>query len=62
MKNRSHRHGKNRHRHGRKYTKYKMCLIVMMVIGIKHHLSHIWSPVHEKVRQHWGWVEKKRCL
>ena len=30
----------------------------MMVICIKQGLSHIWSSIHEKVRQHWGWVEK----
>ena len=26
------------------------------------HLSNIWSSIHEEVKQHWGWVEKKRCL
>ena len=25
-------------------------------------LSNIGSSIHEKVKQHWGWVEKKRCL
>ena len=30
----------------------------MMVICIKQHLSNIWSSIHEKVKQHWGWVEK----
>ena len=29
-----------------------------MVIHIKQHLSVIWSSIHEKVKQHWGWVEK----
>ena len=40
MKNRSSRYGINRprHRHGLKYTKSKMCL---MVICIKQHLSKI---------------------
>ena len=33
---------------------------MMMVIGIKQHLSNIWRSAHEKVKQHWGWVEKKR--
>ena len=33
---------------------------IMMVIGIKQHLSNIWSSAHEKVKQHWGWAEKKR--
>ena len=31
---------------------------MMMVICIKQHLSNIWSSIHEKVKQHWGWVEK----
>ena len=26
------------------------------------HLSNIRSATHENVKQHWGWVEKKRCL
>ena len=34
----------------------------MVVICIKQHLSNIWSSIHEKVRQHCGWVEKKRSL
>ena len=45
-----------RPRHGQKYTKYKM------VICIKQHLSNNWSSIHEKIKQHWGWVEKNRCL
>ena len=31
------------------------------MIGIectKEHLSNIWSLINEKVKQHWGWVEK----
>ena len=32
---------------------------MMVVICTKQHLSNIWSSVHEKVKQHWGWVEKK---
>ena len=51
-----------RPRHGHKYTKYKMCLNIMMVICIKQHLCNIWDSIHEKVKQHWGWVEKKCCL
>ena len=34
----------------------------MMVTYIKQHLSNIWSSFHEKVKQHWRWVEKKRYL
>ena len=43
---------------GHKYAKYTMCL-KMMIICIKQELSNIWSPIHEKVKQHWDWVEKK---
>ena len=45
-----------------KYTKYKMCLSVMMIICIKQHLSNNWSSIHEYFKQHWSWVEQKRCL
>ena len=44
--------------HGPKYTKYKMCLSIMMVICIKQHLRNIWSSVHEKIKKYWGWVER----
>ena len=47
-----------RPRHGHKYTKYKMCLRIMMVICIKEHLSNNWSSIHGQIKQHWGWVEK----
>ena len=30
-----------RPRHGHKYTKYKICLSIMMGVCIKHHLSNI---------------------
>ena len=55
LRNRSHRYDINRprSRHGPRYSKYKKCL---------QHLSNIWSSIHEKVKQHWGLVEKKRCL
>ena len=64
MKNRSHRYDMNRPRprHGHTCTKYEMCLSILMVICIKQHLSNIWSSIHEKVKQHWGWVEKKACI
>ena len=60
MKNRSNGYDitRPRPRHGHKYTIYKMCLSLMMAICIKQH----WSSNYEKVKQHWGWVEKKRCL
>ena len=43
MKNRSHRYDINRPRprYGHKYTKCKMCLIIMMVICIKGTLMQI---------------------
>ena len=64
MKNRSKRYDINRPRprHGPEFTIYKMYLSIMMLICIKQHLSNIWSSVYEKVKQYWGWVQKKRCL
>ena len=58
MKKRSHKCDINRprSRHRHKYSKYKKCLIMIMLTCI--HLSNIWSSIHEKVKQHWGWVEK----
>ena len=35
-----------------------MCLTMMMLTCNKQHLSNIWGSIHEKVNQHWGWVEK----
>ena len=31
-----------------------------ILIRFKQHLSNIWSPIHEKNKQHWDWVEKKK--
>ena len=64
MKNRLHRYDINRprSRHGHKYSKYKKCLSMAIRICIKQHLSNTWSSIHEKVKQHWGWVEKKHRL
>ena len=64
MKKISHRYDINRSRprYEHKYTKYKIYLIIMMVMCIKQHLSNIGSSIHKKVKQRWGWVEKKRCL
>ena len=64
LKNRSHRYDINSHRsrHGQEYSKYKKCLTMVMLVCIKQHLSNIWSSIHGKVKQHQGWVEKKRCL
>ena len=45
-----------------KYSKYKKCLSMMMFTCIDQHLSNIWSWIHEKVKQHWNWAEKKCCL
>ena len=28
----------------------------------KQHLGNIWGSIYQKVKQHWGWVEKKRGL
>ena len=48
-------------RYGHKYSKYKICLSLIFIC-IKQHISNMWSSVHEKIKQQWGWVEKKRCL
>ena len=48
-----------RHRH--KYTKYKMCFSIMMVMCIKQHLTSIWSSIHKKVKQRGDWVEKRKA-
>ena len=63
MKNKSYGYNINMHRscHEHKYCKYKKCLSIMMLTCTKQHLSNIWSSIHEKVKQPWGWVEKKRC-
>ena len=59
MKKRSHRYDINRPRprHGHKYKMYE---VPQNDDGsmIKQHLSNIWSSIHVKVKQHWGWVEK----
>ena len=34
----------------------------VMSINNKQHLSNIWGSIHEKVKQHLSWIEKKRCL
>ena len=43
MKNRSQRYNINkpRSRHGHRYSKYKKCLRMMMLLCIKQHLSNI---------------------
>ena len=53
MKTRSYRYIVNRLRrtHGHKYTKYKRCLSIMMVICIKQHLSNILSSIYQKLKQ-----------
>ena len=47
-----------RSRNGYEYATYKMCLSMIIVMWNKQHLSNIWSWIHEKVKQHWDWVEK----
>ena len=33
-----------------------------LICSANQHLSNIWSSIQEKVKQHWGWVEKNRVL
>ena len=51
-----------RSRHGHKYSEYKKCLNMAMLMCVKQHRINTWPSIHKKVKQHWGWVEKKRCL
>ena len=74
MKNRSHRYGINRprSRHGHVFrhsyvVNIKNCLSMMMLTYINQHQSNIWSSIHEKVQQYWGWIgkslaDKKACI
>ena len=59
MKSRSHKCIINRPRTrlGHKYSKYKKCLSMLMLISIKQHLSNIWGWIHEKVKG-----VKKGCI
>ena len=51
MKHRSQRYNINgpRPRLRHKYTKYKMCLSIMMFTCIKQHLNNIWSSIRENL-------------
>ena len=64
IESRSHRCDINRtkSRCGRKHCKYEKCRSMMVLICFKQHLSNIWSSIHDKIKQQWGWVEKNRCL
>ena len=53
---------RTRSRNVQKYSKYKECLSMIMLLWIKQHLSNIRSLIHERVKQRWGWVEKKALL
>ena len=54
VKNRIRRYYVNRPRprHGRKHTKYKNCLVIIMVICVKQHRSSIRSSIHNEFKQH----------
>ena len=58
IKIRSHRYdiSKPRPRHGHRYS--KKYLSIMMLILNTHHPSNNWGSIHQKVKQHSGWVEK----
>ena len=59
VESRSHRYDTDRssHRHRQIYANNKMSRD-SLGICIKQHLSNIWNSIHEKVKQHWDWVEK----
>ena len=50
MKSRSQRYDINRSgpRYGKKYTKYKMCLNIVMVICITQYLSNAWKSIEKQ--------------
>ena len=54
-KNRTHRYEINRPRSRDRHKYSKKCLKIMILIFIKQHLSSIWSSIHDKVKQQWGW-------
>ena len=58
MINISHAYNINRvrPRHGHKFTKYKMCISIVMVICIKQHQNNTCSSINEIVKQHWDWL------
>ena len=66
MKSRSHRYNINwprsRYNYSSKYKYDVKYLSMVMLICIKPNLSIILSSIHEKVKQHWGWFEKKLFL
>ena len=53
---------RTRPRHGYEYAKYKTCLSMIIVVRNKQHVGNIWSWINEKVKERWGWEEKKHCL
>ena len=63
MKSRSHIYDTNRPRprHGHKYSKYKKCLSMMMLICIMQNLSNIWSSIYEKLSNTEAGLKKKPC-
>ena len=58
MINISHAYNINRARprHGHKFTKYKMCISMVMVTCIKQHQNNTCSSINEIVKQHWDWL------
>ena len=60
MTKRLHKYNINRptSRYGHKYNKCKKCLSMTILIWINQQLSNIWSSIHEKAKQHWGWIKK----
>ena len=55
-KNTSHKCDKNAHG----CSKYKICLNMIIITCSRQHLSNSWISIHENLKQHWDWVEKRR--
>ena len=51
-----------RRRYRDKYIENMACLGKTMPLCNEQHFSNIWVSIHQKAKQHWGWVEKKALL
>ena len=45
-----------------RHEQYDLWWCFYVLSNIKQHLSNIWRSIDEKVKQHWGWFEKRHCL
>ena len=63
MKNRSYRYDINRPSLDMDTNKVNIKSISLWrCLHVKQHLSDIWSSIHEQIKQHWDWAQRKHCL